>query len=438
MEVLPEQNGHAAVVSRRFQRSDAAQEIISNKPELIIRRGGTIFLFVFLLMCGLCWFIKYPDIIQASAKLTSINAPKAVVSVTGGKLVKILVKEGDLVGKGQVLGYLESTSSHEEIIRLAGCIDSVLRLMTQKGKTLTPVAFDRQFSGLGELQGSFQIMQQAWLIYRNYLPKGFWPRKKEMLLHDIENLQELNANLEEQKKIQVEDLKLSEKTFDANQYLKTEKIISDVDYRSEQSKLLIKKISLPQINYSILINTGQQNDKRKEIAELDNAAGQQEAIFQQAVRTFKSQLEDWMRKYLLMAPLDGRIRFAGFWQENEHLQPNQAICYVNPERSQYFVQIVIPQTNFGKVAIGQRVLLKLSSYQFEEYGPVRGRISMIFNIPTDSGFSAQVDLIDSLNASQSKEIRYRDGLVARAEIITKDMRLIERLYYNIVKQVKKE
>ena len=169
---------------------------------------------------------------------------------------------------------------------------------------------------------------------------------------------------------------------------------------------------------------------------MENTIAQQKTIFQQALNTFKSQVEDWKKKYLLIAPIDGKVAFATFIQENQQLQASQTICFINPENSEYYAQIIIPQSNFGKAAIGQQVLLKFPSYPFQEYGALKGSINFISHIPTDSGYLAKVVLTDGLNTNYKKQIQYRDGLIAQGEIITKDFRLLQRFYYGIVKQLK--
>ncbi len=60
-------------------RGDAVQEFISRKPGFLIEYGTTLFLVLLILIVVACWFIQYPDVITASAKLQSINAPKPVV-----------------------------------------------------------------------------------------------------------------------------------------------------------------------------------------------------------------------------------------------------------------------------------------------------------------------------------------------------------------------
>lgn len=85
----------------------------------------------------------------------------------------------------------------------------------------------------------------------------------------------------------------------------------------------------------------------------------------------------------------------------------------------------------------RQVLLNFSSYSFEEYGSVKGAFDFISNIPTDSGYIAKVTLPKGLHTNYKKQVQYREGLIAQGEIITKNMRLLERFYYNMLKNIRK-
>lgn len=430
-------------VVRRSQRSEMVQEIVSNKPGFLIRYGIVFFLGILILLIAACWFIQYPDLISTNAKLTSINAPKEVITKASGKLIKLFAKENEQTQAGSVLGYMESTANHTDIIILSKNIDAIIQssLSSLQQSSPLPSPLGGEGAGLrfnlGELQPNYQIYKIAEANYKNYLQNGFYLSKVNMLNKDLTFLQKMHNNLLQQKELSSEDLNLSQKTFNANKSLNDEKVISDFDYRNENSKLIGKKLSLPQISSNIISNEAQQNEKLKEIAELQNTIAQQKNIFAQALNTFKSQIEDWKKKYLLIAPIDGKIAFATFLQENQQLQANQIICFINPENTQYYAEVYIPQTNFGKVRTGQVVLLKFPSYPFAEYGSVNGKIDFISNINTDSGYLAKVILPNGLNTSYKKQVQFRDGLQAQGEIITQNMRLLQRFYYNIVKQVKK-
>lgn len=83
--------------------------------------------------------------------------------------------------------------------------------------------------------------------------------------------------------------------------------------------------------------------------------------------------------------------------------------------------------SFGKINEGQEVLLKLAAYPYQEFGILKGRLQFIAAIPTDSGFIGKIDLPQGLMTNQHKQLHYREGLQAQAEIITSDRRLSARL-----------
>lgn len=169
--------------------------------------------------------------------------------------------------------------------------------------------------------------------------------------------------------------------------------------------------------------------------ELDNQAAQQQAVFMQALNTLKNEVADWKRDYLLIAPVTGKVSFSEFIQEKEELKANQTVCYINPVNTTSYAEVFIPQSNFGKARIGERVLLKFQAYPFEQYGSVEGIVSFISPVATDSGYAAKVDLPKGLTTNFGKEIQYRDGLLSSAEIITENMRLLQRFYYDIYKNI---
>ncbi len=417
-------------------RSTEVNEIISNKPGFVVRWGVSVFFLILLLLIFITYFIQYPDVVAAKAKLTSINAPKEVITKTQGKLVKLLVKEEQLVQQNDLLGFMESRANADEVIMLSTITDTLQNLLQGNQAEKIPPCLAHPFQNLGEVQQAYQSFIQAFILFNQYLSSGYYLKKKTMLQNDLVYLQKLHSILLQQKNMQLQDVGLAKETFNANQSLKDDKVISALDYRNEKSKYIGKALSIPQITSAIISNESNQHEKQKEILQLENDVAQQKGIFTQALNTLKAQLEDWKNKYLFTAPLDGKIAFATFLQENQQLQASQIICFVNPENAQYYAEVYIPQANFGKVKMGQDVLLKFPAYPFQEYGSLKGKIDFISNISTDSGYLAKVILPDGLNTNYNKQIQFRDGLTAQGEIITANMRLLQRFYYNIVKQVR--
>lgn len=423
-------------------RSGEVQEFIGNKPNFIIRWGITFFFLILLSVGIVCWFIQYPDLVTARAKLNSVNAPKEIITHRDGKLIKIAVKENDTVQAGQVLAYLESLAHPTAIQQVNNQIDTIQKLISNN-QTNEIIHFFPNYSNqaflsqLGELQSSYQTFIQSFIAFKDFLNNGFYLRKKNMLQTYLQYIQKLNAILISQKELLQKDLSLTNETFKANESLAKDKVISSMDYRNEESKLIAKKLSLPQINSSIVSNESQQNEKRKEIAELENQISVQKNTFIQALQTIKSQLQAWEFKYLLKASIAGTVSFTGFFQENQEIKNGQPLFYVQPANTTYFVEMLIPQYNFGKIQLGQQVLLKFQAYPYEQYGAVVGKIDYINSTPSDSGYLAKVSLPEGLVTNYKKPLLYRNGLFAQADIITENMRLLERFYYSLVKQVKR-
>lgn len=436
------------ILDNELLRSTEVNEIISNQPGFLIRWGVSIFFLILVLLVLATWFVQYPDIVTTKATLTSINAPKTVITKTQGKLIQLLVKEGQMVQQKDILGYVESTASHTAMLHFLNVIDSV-QILLAANKTEEGINYFKSFSVTsylqsnnnflppngGEIEGAVSVFMQAFILFNQYVSAGYYIKKKRMLQSDINYLQQLHTNLLQQKSMQQQDVNLAKETFNANQTLKEDKVISPLDYRNEKSKYIGKALSIPQISLAIISNQSSQHEKQKEILQLENDIAQQKGIFTQALHTLKAQLEEWKNKYVLIAPVTGKIAFATFLQENQQLQANQIICFINPENSQYYAEVYIPQTNFGKVKVGQQVLLKFPAYPFQEYGSIKGKIDFISNITTDSGYLAKVTLPAGLNTTYKKVIQFREGLTAQGEIITADMRLLQRFYYSIVKQV---
>src|SRR5438270_13016148 len=100
------------------RHTDDMQDIITTVPSWILRWGITLFFCILALIIGLSALIRYPDVVNATLKISSPNSPKPIVAKIQGKLVKLLVKQNDDVTTGQSLAYIESTADHVQVINL--------------------------------------------------------------------------------------------------------------------------------------------------------------------------------------------------------------------------------------------------------------------------------------------------------------------------------
>lgn len=423
-------------INNRLQlRSELAREIISNKAGpaekwALPAFGGVLFI-IFLAS----WMIKYPDIIQSGAKLSAINAPKEIVIRQEGRLTRLLAHNDDQVRKGQVFGWIESTASHREVLKLSGRVDSAIDWVQGGQCERAAGLLGGRFDNLGEVQKDYKDFMAALQLFNDYFVNGFYLRRMQLLRSDVQGLEETKANMQDQLALTREDLDLSRESFEMNKTLFEDKVISKKDYSTEKSTFIGKRMTLPQLRSSLLSNEAQMRDKTKELGQLEHDMSQEKTVFLQALYSLKSALDDWKKRFVLIAPESGRLYFVIPLQENQFLTQGRLAGYIMPEGNHYYAETYLPQAGFGRVDTGLKVQLRFDAYPYQETGFVGGTLNYISGIAADSGFLATIRLDSGLVTNNHISIQYKSGLKAQAIVITKNMRLLERLYYSVVKSV---
>ena len=418
------------------RHTDDMQDIITKVPSWILRWGVTFFFIVIILIIGLSALIRYPDIVPANLKITSPNSPKPIVAKIQGKLTTLLVKQNDRVFAGQALGYIESTANHTQVLDLLVNLTKLQNEAQINNSAIIGLLNDANNMHLGELQSSYQTFYQEYLSYRSSIGNGFFVKKRTYLDNDLSDLIKQEKQLQAQKMIQQRDYALSEQDFHVYQKLFQQKAETASELRDYESRYLAKKSQLVQTDAALITANTNFASKEKELLELNNQIAQEMLKFMQALNSLISQMQDWRSKYVLTASQSGRLEFANIIQENDVLAAGQEVFYINPGNEQFFGEMMVPQASMGKVKQGERVLIKLKSYPFEEYGMLKGTIQYISDVPyKDSVFLSRVNFNISKISDMKRPIHLKQGMMADAEIVTQDASILERICRNVIKVI---
>lgn len=407
--------------------SDEVMEIVSYRPHWIVRKGNSIFFIILFLLSTLTFFIKYPDVINAPARLSALNPPKAVTARKEGKLLKLFVSNGQQVTKGRQLGYIESTTDYGEVMQLQLWIDKTINAI-QAGNyntinTLPPPGL----KNLGPLQISFQEFQNQLQLTRQTLANGYFSKKSNALYKDLQYISDLKKNAYQQQHLLEADQQLQQKELQAYESLAKDKVIAPLELNQYKSKMIAKEQSLKQVNTLLTNSDISSHGKQKEILDVKKQVADQQQNFNSALLNLKSIIEEWAEQYVLVAAEDGKVIFIKTLHENELISNGQNLFYIQPEQSEFYVEITASQNGFGKIKSGQKVMLKLDSYPSEEYGTVAGIIDHIADIPNNDSFLIHVSLPRGLQTNYGKNVFYKTGLKAQADIITDNRLLFDRL-----------
>ncbi|MCP1383080.1 HlyD family efflux transporter periplasmic adaptor subunit [Runella salmonicolor] len=418
-------------------RSSEVDEILSQPPRWLVRWGITVFFFVFLMLIFVGWFVKYPDLVRGSIRIVGDDFPKSANAKSDGKLVKLFTKEGDQVQKAQPLAYLESTANPDEALAAAVMADSLVKCI-QRDDLANLYQWQIPFYfQLGELQKSFQTFQDIYIRSKSLLKGGAFDQKQAALQNDLAQLKLLEDNLHTQIINHKSDLELAEADLRMNRSLQKEKVVADVEVRRSQSIFIAKKQVVDQAQTAFNNNGMAQNQKRQELLELEKTRIEQKNSLFQAINTLKSDIEAWKQRFVVIAPVSGKVAFLAPLQEGQTVKTGQELFYVLPQNSGFHGEMYLGQYNFGKVQRGQEVIVKLPGYPFQEFGSVRGEITAISELPQDSLYLLKVTFPQGLVTSSKRRLPFRNGMNATGEIITEDLRLIERLFYDFRRILKR-
>ncbi|HEY1055512.1 MAG TPA: HlyD family efflux transporter periplasmic adaptor subunit [Emticicia sp.] len=418
-------------------RNTQVDEVLNQPPAWLIRWGISVFFFVLLILLGVAWFVEYPDLVGAQMKVVSDNAPKSVNTKIEGRLTRLLITEGQFVQQGEHLAYMESTANAEEVLILESSINQLIALSVANDfegihRTKIPLFF-----ALGELQKQYQTFQEALVRSASSMADGSYLKKKGAVNRDIHTLNSIQENTRAQLELQEKDLQMAYEEAQSQQRLSDKGFVSKQDARSAQSRYLSKKQAFEQAKGSLDNNSMSQNQKQQELIELDKTITEQKNGLIQSINSLKSDIEAWKQRYIAMAPIAGKVNFLTNLQENQMLKAGQELLYILPDGAGYHGEMLVGQYNFGKVRKNQEVIVKFQSYPFQEFGTVKGQISYISDIPKDTAYLVRVNFPNGLVTSANKKLPFRNGMTASGEVVTENLKLIEKLFYDIRKTMKR-
>lgn len=423
-----------SIEDERYGPSESANEIISTERGFLEQWGLAICIVTLFICFSMTWFIKYPDIITSRATLWAENGPKEIIPRQSARLVRLLVKNNENVNQKDIIAWVESSASHEEVIKLSAFLDSTAVWVEEGEFSKLSWAFKKKFDKLGELQENYRNFIVSLQQFCDYKVNGFYPGLRDLIEKDVQSLDRLRQTIGRKKHLIETSLELSKESFNMNESLMEQKVLSLEQFRIEKRNYISQEAVIPELEASLIQNDALQREKHKALMQITHDLSKQETIFLQALHTFRSLVDDWMRKYLLISPVSGRVFFVIPLQENQSVTSGDVIGYISPDDTKYFVRTYLSQNNFGKIKVGQKAQLRFDAYPYNEVGSVEGTLEYISKVPTDSGFLATIKLDRGMITNNHYLIPYKSGLKMDALIITENMRLLKRLFYNIIKR----
>ncbi|MBD3904747.1 HlyD family secretion protein [Chryseobacterium sp. Ch-15] len=415
-------------------RSESVQDILTNPPHWMFRWGNTIIFIILLLILAMSYIIKYPEFVPAPIVVTSQNPPEKIEARSSSKIEKIFIKDHQKVKKGDVLMVLQSTANYQDVLKLKKLVDSIA-----SDQLLSFPVKEASHFKLGELQGDYNSFAKAFQdesLFARLQP--YAPENIATNLSISESRSRI-ATLKQQKNLEVAKAELSRKSYQRSQELFNQGVIAAVELENEKIKYLQAQQNLENLNISMSqLQESISNFNKTKSGTAINTEKDKITYSSQTLQLFeqlRKSLKQWEQNYLIISSTDGMASFQQFYGENQFVKAGDPILSILPDHTAQIVgRMSVPTANSGKIIPGEKVLIKLDNYRFQEYGIIEGKVQNISLIPDDKGnYYVDVVLPEGLKTSYNKTLKFDKELRGNAEIVTQDLRLIERFFYQIRK-----
>lgn len=418
-------------------RSEEVQEILGTPPGWLVRWGTLVVFACIAALLGVAAIISYPDVIVAKVVITTSTPPVDIVARTDGHISRLLVKDKMHVVQGTVLAVLESTAKYEDIKKL----DAAVAQWQQLGPNDQSAIKVLENLELGEVQADYSAFVQE--VANFNFGKG---DKSSSVQKNIGSINRQIEKLEksiavDQKSMQriSNQLVTARELFQKQKELYEASLISRVDFEKERQRLddleqqydAIEDNVFRKQNEIISLNKNKNQERFDEKEDAATTAGR----LSQSLNTLRAGLDKWKQTYLLTAPIDGQVSLnSSFFSEKQYVQQNeQVMAIVPPESDKLIGRLSLPIAGSGKVRSGQRVILKLDSYPYYEFGTLEGRVASKSLVPKNNEYAILVFLPEGegLKTSYQQVIPFEQQLQGTAEIVTDDKRFLQRIYEQV-------
>ena len=420
-------------LSQEIRYSQPVQDIMNTPPGSVVRWGTGIVTLIIVLLLVLSWIIKYPYLVRADAVITTHNPPADIKARVSGSIDYLFAGEGEHVTEGSILGVMETAASYESVQWLSLLLDTMqteeLPRTGTAGITDLPDNPD-----LGEIQDSYSSFRKSYYDYFNHIKIDYYGKKAEAVLEEIHSIEDYIDRLKSKQTLSRSKLEIEKKKYLRDSLLNEQQILSDANLENSRQKYYSSKIALVQV---VLEEASRRIDlaSKKQLLQDLTSAGEEErkryrSVLDDHLIRLKSRLDWWIKNYLLVSPINGNVTFTSYWSENQAVKEGETVMTVVPEGdNEIIARIRIPMTGSGKVKEGQKVNIRLRGYPYLEYGTVRGIIRSRSLVPHENLYVLDVRLPEGLTTFYGKKLDFSQDMSGSAEIITDEMRLIERVIY---------
>jgi HlyD family secretion protein len=406
-------------------RSEEVQEVLGAVPVWILRWGTTtIFVFVVVILIG-SWIFKYPDTISATMTLTGEMPPAGIVAKTNGRIKELYIKDNQQVKAKEYLAVLENPASTNDMLLLKNNLEKLIQTADYF------MDFHKQELKLGTAQSVYASFIRSLDSYQKLVELNYYPQKIAVVEERILQYKQQYQNFELQQTIAEQQYFIAENLFKRDSLLYLQKVIPQEEMEKSEKDYLQNRSSFENSRTTLKTLQIQISQLKESLLDIEQQYADNKNILESELNTLASQLLNeiniWEINFVLISSIDGKITFVGYWSETQNVTAGETVFSVIPtQESNWIGKAQLPVMRSGKVEKGQMVNIHFMNYPDNEFGMVKGKVSNISLVPINGYYIIDISFPNGLLTTYKKILPFSQEMTANIEIITEDMRLIER------------
>jgi len=436
--------------ARKVRRGDRQTRFLAQSVILeeagssgLIRVAMVTICLVIVAFLGWAAVTNVDEVAVTSGEIVPTGQVQSIQHLEGGIISGILIKEGELVEKEQVLMRLDPAGAAAELNQTKAR-RAALELQAERLRALG-TGREPDFSFVGPEYKDLVEDQQVIFISQREAAEN----RRKVLRSQIEQRKQELALFEEQEDtlaadadMRLEELKLREELYKKGLsskivYLDAKRAVNDV--RGELSNMVVERQRAQEAldeSTSKLVEL-ETNGREQNLNEMGIVTNELAQINESLSRLF-----DRVRRLEITAPVRGIVKGLKFFTVGGVIPAGAIIMEIVPLDKELLVETKILTRDVGHVKIGQPVTVKVTTYDFARYGGITGElreVSATTFADEQSGdpyYKGIVALDRGYVGFDPEANRVLPGMTVQADIKTGRKTLLEYLLKPVVSSVK--
>jgi len=427
---MPEENFITDPSDIQLTEQDQVQTILGKPPGWILKWGISFIFMTVLMLIWMSYLVKFPDINQARVILTTEIPPVHLFVQSGGKIENLLVEDKQVIVENDLLVIIQNPANHRDIVILENFLEKV---KVRKTVDLSDVAYPENLE-LGEIQSSYSDFTQNLNDFNFFENKNELVKKIEALKSQIRYLGGKNASIKKQEITMGRAIDLAKSNRDRMIKLLADKAVSIKDVEDAKSEVLRNERELERMQTDYLDNKMKAKNLELTIIDLNenrsDGKNEKSISLKEQIDVLLSEIENWKQKYLIFSPMDGQVSFPKVISKNQFLKNGDEIMTIVPQGGvgEMMGKAYLPAANNGKVDEGFEINIRLDGYPYQEFGVVKATVESKSILPQNGNYLIELKMPDSLITTYGKSIPFLQEMGGTGNIITKDRRILERIF----------